>query len=133
MKDLWEKVEDVRCEVCGGIYDCACCGEIVSHFPQYVYRILVQFCYGFPKDSGESVHSSPPPIWRNADRRIPSRLLIVYRCACVVGLSSDLGLQVPDQLRCGFAGEVFKAGNVEAGKHLCYVGIVIVCPSAECK
>jgi hypothetical protein len=42
MEDLWEKVEDVHCEVCGGIYDCAGCGEIVSHFPQYVYRILVQ-------------------------------------------------------------------------------------------
>ena len=51
MKDLWEKVEDVHCEVCGGIYDCACCGEIVSHFPQYVYRILVQLAkFKIPTD-----------------------------------------------------------------------------------
>jgi hypothetical protein len=51
MEDLWEKVEDVRCEVCGGIYDCACCGEIASHFPQYVYRILVQLAkFKMPAD-----------------------------------------------------------------------------------
>ena len=43
------------------------------------------------------------------------------------GLCSDLGLQVADQLRCGFTGEVFKAGNIEAGKHLSNVCFLIVC------
>ena len=50
-----------------------------------------------------------------------------YGCVCLVGLCSDLGLQVPDQLRCGFTGEVFKAGNLEAGKHLSNVCFLIVC------
>ena len=45
----------------------------------------------------------------------------------LVGLCSDLGLQVADQLRCGFAGKVFKAGNIEAGKHLSNVCLLIVC------
>ncbi len=53
--------------------------------------------------------------------------LIVYGCACVVGLCGDLGLQVPDQLRCGFAGKVFEAGNLEAGKQLANVCFLIVC------
>ena len=53
--------------------------------------------------------------------------LIVYGCVCLVGLCSDLSLQVPDQLRCGFTGELFKAGNIEAGKHLSNVCFLIVC------
>ena len=38
-------------------------------------------------------------------------LLIVWMILC-----GDLGLQVPDQLRGGFAGEILKVGSLEAGK-----------------
>jgi hypothetical protein len=39
MEDLWKKTEDLECDVCSGLND-RCCGEIVAHYPQYVYRIL---------------------------------------------------------------------------------------------
>src|SRR5208283_686531 len=90
------------------------------------------FRYGLPKDSSESVHSSPPSVRRNADKPIPPRPWF-YGCSGLVSLSSYLGLQVADQLRCGFTGKVFEAGNLKAGKHLPNVCLVIVCSSAQGK
>ena len=62
---------------------------------------------------------------------VPPRIF----CGCVrqMVLGSDLGLQVADQLRCGLTGKVFKAGNLEAGKHLSNVCFLIVCSSAQRK
>src|SRR5271157_1124455 len=58
-----------------------------------------------------------------------------FYCLCLCGwlLCSDLGLQVPDQLRCGFTRKVFKAGNLEASKHLSNICFLIVCLSAQRK
>ena len=57
-------------------------------------------------------------MWQDEYRPIPPRPLVVYGCVGLVGLCSDFGLQVAYQLRGGFSGKVFKAGNLEAGKHL---------------
>ena len=70
-------------------------------------------------------------MWQDGYTPIPSRPLIFMVVFVLVGLCSDLGLQVPDQLRCGFTGEVFKAGNLEAGKHLSNVCFLIVCSSVS--
>ena len=42
MEDLWKRTEDLDCEVCGGQNDCPRCGKIIAHYPEYVYRILIQ-------------------------------------------------------------------------------------------
>lgn len=63
-------------------------------------------------------------------RPAPLIFMVVF---VLVALSSDLSLQVPYQLRGGLAGKVFKTGNLEAGKHLSNVCLVIVCFSAERK
>jgi hypothetical protein len=59
--------------------------------------------------------------------------LSFYGCVYLVGLCSDLGLQVPDQLRCGFTGEVFKAGNLKAGKQLADVSLLVLCSFGQRK
>src|SRR5271157_475372 len=56
-------------------------------------------------------------LWRNQDARVPSRPSVLYGCFVLVGLCSDLGLQAPYQLRCGFTGETLEAGSVEGRKH----------------
>ena len=107
-------------------------GHAVALFlqlPDFLFQHVV-FRYGLPKDSSESVHGSSPLMRQDEYRPIPSPPLIVYGCACVVGLGSQFGLQVGDQSRSIFSAKVFEAGSIVAGEQLSNVCLVIVCFSA---
>jgi hypothetical protein len=76
-----------------------------------------------------------PFVWQDPPQAlyapVASRPLVFLGCDGQIWLCSDFGLQVGDQLRCGFSGEFLERGSAERGEQRSDVLIGIAGPLGE--